>query len=94
MRYISSAEIRSNPALLWRDGDEQETIITVNGKPKVIALAFSGDPEDLVSLIRRLRAEKAIEMIWQSSEEKGTDRMTMEEIDREISAARSENMNG
>ena len=93
MRYISSAEIRSNPALLWKDGEEQETIITVNGKPKVIALAFSGDPEDLLSLIRRLRAEKAIECMWQSSEEKGTDRMTTEEIDAEIKTTRNENLN-
>jgi hypothetical protein len=55
MRYISSAEIRSNPAVLWKAGEEQETIITVIGKPKLFALAFSGDPEDLMSLICRLR---------------------------------------
>jgi hypothetical protein len=92
MRYISSAEIRSNPALLWKDGEEQETIITVNGKPKVLALAFSGDPEELMSLIRRLRAERSIEMMWQSSEEKGNNHLTMEEIDTEIGAARTENI--
>lgn len=90
MRYISSAEIRTNPALLWKDGEEKETIITVNGKPKVLALAFSGDPDDLMSLVRRLRAERAIEMMWQASEEKGNNHMTMEEIDTEIAAARND----
>ena len=90
MRYISSAEIRSNPALLWKEGEEQEVVITVNGKPKVIALAIDGDPEETIRLIRRIRAERALEQMWQTSEITGTSRTTMEEIDQEIADARDE----
>jgi len=93
MRYISSAEIRSNPALLWKEGEDTDAIITVNGKPKVITLAINGDPEEVFELIRRLRAQQAIEHIWDESMKSGTDKMTLPEINTEISDARSRMMN-
>ncbi|MBN1167614.1 MAG: hypothetical protein JXA44_10880 [Methanospirillaceae archaeon] len=88
MRYISSAEIRSNPALLWKEDEEPETIITVNGRPRVIALSIDGDPEGILHLIRRIRAERSLEQMWLTSEMAGTSHMTMEEINAEIADAR------
>lgn len=93
MRYISSAEIRSNPAILWKEGEEPESIITVNGKPKVVAFTIYEDQEEIIRLIRRFRAEKALEKIWQISAEKGAGHMTIEEINDEIKAAREEILN-
>ncbi len=93
MRYISSAEIRSNPALLWKEGEDKDTIITVNGKPKVISLAINGDPEEIFELIRRLRAQQAIEHMWEKARDSGTDKMTLPEINEEIQIARNELMN-
>jgi hypothetical protein len=93
MRYISSAEIRSNPALLWKEGEDKETIITVNGKPKVITLTFNGDPEKVLDLIRRLRAEQAIEHMWEKAIQSGSNMMTLPEINSEINNARKELIN-
>ncbi|KAF5091525.1 hypothetical protein DSECCO2_07820 [anaerobic digester metagenome] len=93
MRYVSSAEIRSNPALLWKEGEDTDTIITVNGKPKVISLTINGEPEEIFALIKRIRAEQAIERMWQKSLDSGTDQMTMVEINEEIKNARKEMMN-
>lgn len=90
MRYISSAEIRSNPAILWKEDEEKETVITVNGKPKVLSIVIAGDPEEMLSLIRRVRAEKAIENMWERSRQEGNDKLTLEEINQEIIAARKE----
>ncbi len=88
MKYISSAEIRSNPAILWKDDEDNETIITVNGKPKIITLAINGDPQEMLSLIRRIRAERAVEHMWMTSKKTGRSSMTMDEIENEIESAR------
>jgi len=93
MRYISSAEIRSNPALLWKEGEDKDTIITVNGKPKVITIAINGDPEEVFNLIRRIRVEQAIEQMWENSKKTGTDQLTLPDINEEINKARSELVN-
>lgn len=90
MRYISSAELRSNPALLWKEGEDTDTIITVNGKPKVISISINGEPEEVLALIRRLRAEQAIEHMWKKSTESGSDTMTLPEINKEIQDFRKE----
>lgn len=90
MRYISSAELRSYPALLWKDGEDNDTIITVNGKPKVISISINGEPEEVLDLIRRLRAEQAIEHMWKRSKESGSDHMKLPDINKEIQEARKE----
>lgn len=90
MRYISSAELRSNPALLWKEGEDNDTIITVNGKPKVISISINGEPEEVLDLIRRLRAEQAIEHLWQKSKESGADKLKLSDINKEIREVRNE----
>lgn len=44
----------------------------------------------MLSFIRRVRAEKAIEKMWERSRQEGNDRLTLEEINQEIIAARKE----
>lgn len=90
MRYISSAELRSNPALLWKEGEDTDTIITVNGKPKVISISIHGEPEEVIDLIRRLRAEQAIEHMWQKSKELGAEKLKLSDINKEIREVRNE----
>lgn len=90
MRYISSAELRSNPALLWKEGEDTDTIITVNGKPKVISISIHGEPEEVLDLIRRVRAEQAIEHMWQKSKESGADKLKLFDINKEIREVRNE----
>ena len=90
MRYISSAKLRSNPALLWKEGEDTDTIITVNGKPKVISISINGEPEEVLDLIRRLRAEQAIEHMWQKSRELGSDKLKLYDINEEIHEVRNE----
>ena len=90
MRYISSAELRSNPALLWKEGEDTDTIITVNGKPKVISIPIHGEPEEVIDLIRRLRAEQAIEHMWQKSKESSAEKLKLSDINKEIREVRNE----
>ena len=88
MKFISSREIRSNPARLWELPANDEAVITVNGKPRAIVLAVGDDLEETISTMRRARTSAALEMIRISSREKGLEKLSEQEIDAEISRSR------
>lgn len=88
MNFISSREIRSNPARLWELTGTDETVITVNGKPRAIVLAVGDDLEETLSAMRRARTFAALEKIRISSCEKGLDKISEQEIEAEISHSR------
>jgi hypothetical protein len=84
MKYISSREICLNPARLWELPANDETVITVNGKPRAIVLPVGDNFEETLSTMRRARASAALEKIRISSREKGLENMSVQEIDAEI----------
>jgi hypothetical protein len=88
MKFISSREIRSNPARLWELPANDEAVITVNGKPRAIVLAVGDDLEETLSTMRRARTSAALEKIRITSCEKGLDKMSEQEIEAEISHSR------
>jgi len=63
MKFISSREIRSNPARLWEVTGSEESVITVNGKPRVIVVAVGEDLEETLASLRRACAFNALEKI-------------------------------
>ena len=88
MKFITSREIRSNPARLWEGGRDGESVITVNGKPRAIVIATGEDPETTLQAVRKARAALALERIRIHSRKTGTDRLTETEIDKEIQKVR------
>jgi PHD/YefM family antitoxin component YafN of YafNO toxin-antitoxin module len=88
MNFISSREIRSNPARLWEVTGNDETVITVNGKPRAIVLAVGEDLEETLTTMRRARASAALEKIRITSREKGLDTISEQDIETEISLSR------
>ena len=85
MKFISSREIRSNPARLWELPAIDEIVITMNGKPRAIVLPIGDNLEETLSIMRRVRASAAVEKIRKSSREKGLENISVQEIDAEIS---------
>lgn len=61
MKFITSREIRSAPARLWKWAGTDESVITVNGKTCAIVIAAGEDLEVTLSAIRRARAVTARE---------------------------------
>lgn len=53
MKFISSREIRSNPVRLWEVTGSDESVITVNGKPRAIVVAVGEDLEVTLASLRR-----------------------------------------
>ncbi len=92
IRMISMRELRNTPGKFWKTlkGDKA-VALAVNGVPRAVVVAIpEGDLEEVVSLVTRVRAQQATEMARRLSAARGTDRMTMDEIDAEIATARQE----
>ena len=90
MRFISVRDLRSRSAEIWKAlSKERELVITSNGKPIAILSAVSEETlEEALKSIRTARAVAAVETMQRHSVRAGTDRMTGEEIEAEITAVR------
>jgi hypothetical protein len=89
MKFITSREIRSNPAHLWEGSGNDESVITVNGKPRAIVIAVGEDLEETLSAVRKARAVTALEKIRVFAHRKGLDTFSDEEIAEEIRRSRA-----
>ena len=90
MQFISVRDLRGKSAQIWRRLKQmKELVITSNGKPIAILSPTSGESlEESLNAIRTARAIEAVEAIQTKSVKTGRDKMTLEEINREIDAVR------
>jgi prevent-host-death family protein len=92
VKFMSSREIRVNPRPVFEAAEEgDEVVITSRGKPVALLLGISGeDLDETVRLVRRARAQVAVSRMRKAAAREGSESMSREEIEEEISAARSE----
>ncbi len=91
MKYIATRELRSNPSSLWDTLDQgMEVIVTLNGKPKAVIIKADEDLDLLLKAITRAKAELSIERMRRQSLKNGLDKMSDEDIAREVKEARKE----
>lgn len=90
MQFISVRDLRGKSAQIWRRLKQtRELVITSNGKPIAILSPTSEETlEESLSAIRTARAIEAVEAIQIQSVKAGRDKMTLDEINREIKAVR------
>lgn len=90
MKFMTVREMRGGGAALWRElPEEKEVVITSNGRPVAIMTSVDGqDFEQSLADIRRARAMRAATAMQEASVRRGTDRMTMAEIDAVIADVR------
>jgi len=89
MKFVSSKELRDNPAQLWKFIENEEVVITVNGKPMAIIVGAEDDIEEQLKIMRRVRAKVALEKLRSYSVQKGLDKLTEDDIDGEIKKIRT-----
>lgn len=90
MRFMSVRDLRGKSAEVWKSlpGD-REIIITSNGRPVAILASINeSNLEESLAAFRQARAIEAVASIQRQSLERGTDRISMDEIDAEIKAVR------
>lgn len=90
MKFITVRDLRGRPAQVWTKLSlEQDLILTSNGKPIAILSAVSEETlEDSLAALRQARAIAAVEAMQSQSVAAGADRLTQDEIQAEITAAR------
>lgn len=92
MDFVTVRELRAESGKVWEKIEAgEEIVITRNGKP--FALLVHTEPARLEETLRAIRAARfgaALDALRRHAREQGLDKMTMEEIDAEIAAARRE----
>lgn len=90
MRFISVRDLRGKSAQVWRDlKEERDMVVTSNGRPVAILSATSEENvEESLAAIRQARAMRAVAAMQARSVKAGLHRMTLDEINAEIEAAR------
>ena len=90
MEFVSVRDLRSRSAAVWRSlSREKDLVVTSNGKPIAVLSATTASTLDTsLAALRQARAQLAVAAMQQRAREAGADRLTLEEINAEISAAR------
>lgn len=90
MKFISVRDLRGKSAEIWKElPTEREMIITNNGRPIALLSSINESTiEESVSAARRARAIEAAIRMQKHSAAQGLDKLSMDEIDEEIRAAR------
>jgi antitoxin (DNA-binding transcriptional repressor) of toxin-antitoxin stability system len=91
MKFLSIRDLRTKSARIWQElPDQKEMVITSNGRP--IAILSSIDEDDLEQVLaafRQARAASAVSALQYDSMKKGTDKISMDDIDAEIKKSRA-----
>ncbi len=91
MEFVTIREFRLKPGHVWdKLRQQREIVLTSNGRPvAVIAGVGEDDVEETVVALRRARAQAAVARMRKDAAERGVDKLTPDDIDAEIKAARS-----
>jgi antitoxin (DNA-binding transcriptional repressor) of toxin-antitoxin stability system len=94
MQFITVRDFRNSSAKIWKNlPKEREMVITNNGRPIALLTPLTDrNLEETLSAIRRANAIEAVRQMQETSVKLGNDKMTLEEINREIALARKERM--
>ena len=92
MKFINVRELRLRPGEVWKKLKiEKDIILTLNGKPFAILNSTDEDRlEQTLASLRRSRAMEAMEKLQKYSKDKGLNKLTIEDIEKEIQLVRRE----
>ena len=91
MKFLSIRDLKSKSAQVWKElPDQKEMILTSNGRPIAILSSINeSNLEQVLAAFRQARAIEAVNSIQYESVRKGTDKITLEEINKEIKSVRA-----
>ena len=92
MKFLSVRDLSGMSAHILIDlSDERELIVTSNGRPIAILASITEENlEESLSAFRRSRAVEAVVSLQRKSAEKGTDKISLDEINAEIKSVREQ----
>ena len=91
MKFLSVRDLKTKSSQIWKDlPDQKDMVITSNGRPIALLSSINeNNLEQVLSAFRQARAIEAVTSIQYESVRKGTDKITLEEINNEIKSVRS-----
>ena len=90
MKFISVRDLRSKGRRVWEElENEEQLVVTSNGRPIALITGVNEENfENTLRDLRRARALRAVEEMQRASLKAGRDKITDQEINAEIQAAR------
>lgn len=91
MKFLSVRDLKTKSSEVWKElAGQKEMIVTSNGRPIALLSSINeNNLEQILTAFRRARATSAVASIQYESTQKGTDKISMDEIDAEIEEVRS-----
>jgi len=89
MKFVSTRELRNTPGKVRELLEDDDLVLTANGKPVGILLGVGdGEIDATAALVKRVRAQMAVAKLRAEAFASGAAAMGAKEIDAEIRAAR------
>lgn len=90
MKFLTVRDLRNKSSQIWQDLKyEQEMVITNNGRPVAILSSISDENFEVsLNSIRRARAIEAMSSIQKVSVRQTSNKISLDEINKEIDAVR------
>ena len=91
MKFLSVRDLKTKSSQVWKDLLEQkEMVVTSNGRPIALLSSINeNNLEQVLTAFRRARAANSLASIQYDSIQKGTDTVSMDEINAEIGVIRA-----
>jgi len=91
MKFLSVRDLKTKSSQVWKElAGQKEMIVTSNGRPIALLSSINeNNLEQILTAFRRARATNAVASIQYDSTQKGTDKISIDEINAEIGAVRS-----
>jgi antitoxin (DNA-binding transcriptional repressor) of toxin-antitoxin stability system len=91
MKFLSVRDLKTKSAQVWKElPTQKEMVVTSNGRPIALLSSINeNNLEQVLTAFRHARATNSVAVIQYESAQKGTDKISMDEIDAEIGAVRS-----
>jgi antitoxin (DNA-binding transcriptional repressor) of toxin-antitoxin stability system len=91
MKFLSVRDLKTKSSQVWKElAGQKEMIVTSNGRPIALLSSINeNNLEQILTAFRRARATSAVASIQYESTQKGTDKISMDEINSEIKEVRS-----
>jgi antitoxin (DNA-binding transcriptional repressor) of toxin-antitoxin stability system len=91
MKFLSIRDLRTKSSQIWQElPDQKEMVITSNGRPIAVLSSINEDDlEQVLAAFRQARAASAVSALQHESVKKGTDKISINNIDAEIKKSRA-----
>ena len=90
MKFLSTRELRNRPGYVRELAQQDELVLTANGKPVAILVGVQDDDfEETAYAIRQVRAQRALSRMRRHAAERGLDRLSLADINAVVQKTRS-----